>query len=72
MTPAQIRKINRDYYWSLAFAIGTVGFGVVASGFQVPPMGYYWASLFVIITATGRRIFDTLTIAVSRAKKDWE
>ena len=62
MTPEQQRKLNREYWASLAFAIGTVLFGFVLAGAQIPPMGYYWASLFAIITATGRRIYDALII----------
>ena len=62
MTPEQQRKLNRDYYLSLASAAAIILFGFMLTGFQVPPMGYYWASLFAIITATGRRIYDALII----------
>lgn len=62
MTPAQRRKLNRDYWGSLAGAVGIILFGFVLAGFTVPAMGFYWASLFTIITATGRRIYDALII----------
>jgi hypothetical protein len=62
ITQAQRRHLNREYFWSLAGAVAIVLFGFLVSGFEVPPMGYYWASLFTIITATGRRIYDALTI----------
>jgi dolichol kinase len=62
MTPAQRTKLTREYWGSLAGAVAIVLFGFLVSGFEVPPMGYYWASLFTIITATGRRIYDALTI----------
>lgn len=62
MTPAQRRRLDREYWGSLAGAVAIVLFGFLVSGFEVPPMGYYWASLFTIITATGRRIYDALAI----------
>lgn len=62
ITRTQRRGLNREYHWSLAGAVAIILFGVLVSGFQVPPMGYYWASLFTIITATGRRIYDALLI----------
>jgi dolichol kinase len=62
MTSAQRRKLNKEYWGSLVGATAIVLFGFVISRFEVPPMGYYWASLFTIITATGRRIYDALDI----------
>lgn len=62
LTTTDRRKLNRDYYWSLAGAFAIVVFGFILAGLQVPPMGYYWASLLTIITATGRRIYDALVI----------
>ena len=62
MTRDQRRKLNREYYWSLAGAISIILFGLIVSGFEVPPMGYYWLSLVTVITATGRRIYDALDI----------